>query len=399
MTKETPESLRGREPGDSERADRVMVEDARGQRPFMRGIMVHSLMARGIEFNQALAAADGVRDRIRGCAAVPRKELTKIIEEILGEEALGDDQPPLPTPLEVRVEGEGGSWESFSKGALSQSLLAAALDPNDAFDVAREIELQLLQRGHKTVRRDELRHLAFETLQQRFGPRTATRYRVWRHFETPERPVIILLGGATGSGKTSLALEVALRLGISRVLSTDSIRQVMRIMLSPELMPEIHASSFDSYRHLNINPTGEGPVVGGFMAQATAVSVGVRGIIDRAIEENTSLVLDGVSLVPGLIDLESYADRAHVIYLVVARLDDSAFREHFESRGNAHGYRSANRYVDNLGAILKIQDHILELADQENVPIVDNVNLDGSVLLIIRHVVETLRKQGDFDEL
>jgi hypothetical protein len=31
------------------------------------------------------------------------------------------------------------------------------------------------------------------------------------------------------------------------------------------------------------------------------------------------------------------------------------------------------------------------------VPIVDNVSFDRSVLLIIRHVTETLRKRGDFD--
>ena len=56
-----------------------------------------------------------------------------------------------------------------------------------------------------------------------------------------------------------------------------------------------------------------------------------------------------------------------------------------------------HRYLENLDAILKIQDHFLELADRYNVPIVDNAAFDRSVLLIIRHVTETLRKRGDFD--
>ena len=56
------------------------------------------------------------------------------------------------------------------------------------------------------------------------------RFMVWRQHQDPDKPVIVVLGGTTGAGKTSIALEVALRLGIRRVLSTDAIRQVMRIM-------------------------------------------------------------------------------------------------------------------------------------------------------------------------
>ncbi len=51
----------------------------------------------------------------------------------------------------------------------------------------------------------------------------------------------------------------------------------------------------------------------------------------------------------------------------------------------------------NLDAILKIQDEFLDLADRFDVPIVDNVTIDGSVLLIIRHVIETLRRHGQVE--
>jgi 2-phosphoglycerate kinase len=56
-----------------------------------------------------------------------------------------------------------------------------------------------------------------------------------------------------------------------------------------------------------------------------------------------------------------------------------------------------HRYIENLEGILRIQDHLLELADRHGVPIVDNVSFDRSVLSIIRHVAETLRKKGPFD--
>ncbi len=377
-------------------ADRLMVEDAGRRRPFMRGIMVHSLLARGVEFDAAYRTANAIRDRLRGRDVVPKDEIRKAVRELLGNEPFQEDHR-LPLPENILVTGVG-SDRPFSKGILSQSLLAAALDPNEAFDVAREIERELVGRGKREVDRSDLRRLTYETLARQIGTKTADRYGVWRRFQDPERPVILLLGGATGVGKTSLALEVAHRLGIGRVLSTDSIRQIMRIMLSKDLVPAIHASSYDANQRLPPESLGDDPVIEGFRQQSTTVSVGVRAFMERAVAENASLVLDGVSLLPGLIDLDAWREVADVVFLVVATFDEDAFHARFASRSKDARLRPPHRYLENLDAILRIQDHILELADRYDVPIVDNVSFDRSVLFIIRHVVEGLRKRGGVDE-
>jgi 2-phosphoglycerate kinase len=366
-----------------------VVEESGVARPYMRGIMVHSLMARGVTFDEAYTTAAAVSERIRGRGSVPRSELSKIVTEIVGPEH--EHQPPIPIPITLRVSS-GSRSTPFSKGTLAQSLLAASVEPDDAFDVAREIELELIRGRREEISHSELRQFAYDKLLARFGERAAGRYLVWREYEDPEKPVIILLGGTTGVGKTTLALEVARRLGISRVLSTDSIRQVMRIMLSSELMPTLHASSFNAYERLPVEVEDGDPVIDGFLAQTSTVSVGVRATLDRAIEENMSLVLDGVSLVPGLIDLDEYAEHAHVFNLLVARLDEDAFSSHFEARAEREKRRRAVRYIDHMPEILRVQEHLLDLADRLDVPIVDNITLEGSVLLVIRHVVETLRK-------
>jgi 2-phosphoglycerate kinase len=384
--------------GELERAvdeARVVVEDGPSRRPFMRGIMVHSLLARGVDFETALKTAEAVRDRLRDRGHVQRVELADLVQEVLGDDVVFEHQPPLPAlPGRIVVTRQGRSGVPFSKGTLSQSLLAAAIDPNDAFTVAEQIQESLLLNGVRTIERRELREMAFDALLDRFGQQTAERYLIWRRHQEPEKPIILLLGGTTGTGKTTLALEVAQRLGISRVVSTDSIRQILRITLTRELVPALHASSFEA----GLNPVqvgGESSVLAGFRAQASVVSVGVRAMIDRAIEENTSLILDGVSLVPGMIDWGAYKDRAHVIFLVVARLDEEAFRSHFINREERQKRRSAQRYVDHLDAILQIQEEFLELADRFDVPIVDNVTVEGSVLLIIRHLIERLRRQEE----
>ena len=369
---------------------RTLVVVGESRRPYMRGIMVHSLMARGVSFEDALETAEHVRERIKGRLEVKREELAKLVEEVLGS-AL-QHQPPIPLPPMLSVLERGGRQVPFSKGTLAQSLLASSIEPSDAWDVAARIEQSLRLAGQTEVERSELRRSANAELLERFGRRTAERYLVWRDYQEPEKPVIVLLGGTAGVGKTTIALEVARRLGISRVLSTDSIRQVMRIMLSPELMPALHTSSFEAHRELPGIAGDEDAVIDGFLAQTTAVAVGVRAIIDRALEENASLVLDGVALVPGLIDLAHYDGRAHVFFQVVARFDPAGMQAQFLSRAEREKNREAKRYVDELDAILEIQDYVLEQADREDVPIIENASLEGSVLLVIRHVVERLRK-------
>jgi 2-phosphoglycerate kinase len=374
----------------------TQVEDAFGRRPFMRGIMVHSLMARGISFEDAFGAANRIRDKIRGRPLVRREELAQLVDDEVGAGRTLEDLP-VPMPRTIHVV-EAGHRSPFSKGVLAQSLLAAAIAPDQAFEVARELESELLRRRASQVDRDALRALVAETLVRTMGERVAGRYRIWRAFQESERPMILLLAGAAGVGKTALAQEVAYRLGIPRVTSTDSIRQVMRIMLSPELAPAIHASSYDAWQVVPGLAEAPDPVIAGFRTQATTVSVGVRAMVERSIAENTHMIIDGVSILPGLFDPEPYATDAHVIFLAVATLDPAAYKSRFEARARRAARRSPHRYLENLDAILRIQDHILELAEEHGVPIVDNASFDDSVLSILRHVTETLGKQGGFGE-
>ncbi len=374
---------------------RLWVEDYGVRRPFMRGILIHSLIARGVSFEEASRAANIVRDRLR-----PKQVVNKaaIVSELLGllDPSLFEGEQLAPQAPEILVRGSGRD-RPFSKGLLSQSLLAAALDPDDAFEIAREIERELLVKQATEIDRGELRRLTHEMVERRSGAAAADRYLVWRHYEDASRPVILLLGGAAGVGKTSIALEVAHRLGIGRVLSTDSIRQIMRLMLSPDLAPALHGSSFDAYSHFPPGALGEDPLLESFRAQTATVSVGVRASIERAIEENASTIIDGVALFPGAIDLAPYAEHADIVFLVVATLERETYAARFTRREKDESQRPAHQYLEHLDAILQIQDQFLDAAEREGIPIVVNDGFDQAVMLVIRHLTESLAKRPGFD--
>jgi 2-phosphoglycerate kinase len=62
--------------------------------------------------------------------------------------------------------------------------------------------------------------------------------------------VIILLGGTSGTGKSTLASLLASRLGISTVLSTDTIRHIMRNFLNKSSHGILFASTFEARKEV-----------------------------------------------------------------------------------------------------------------------------------------------------
>ncbi len=299
-------------------------------------------------------------------------------------------EAPLPPLAEMRIDvvGKDGRWP-FNQGRLLQSLYPTGLEPDEVLEAVVEIERILRQRHEREVTRDLLRALVHEVLERRNGAEYARRYRVWRAFQNQDaKPLILLLGGTSGVGKSSLAIEVARRLSIARVLSTDAIRDVMRVMISDDLVPTLHVSSFEAHTKLvTAVAPGLDPIVEGFLDQARTVAVGVRAVIERAIIEGTNTVIDGVSLAPGLYDLAGWQDRAHVILLLAADQDPESLRAHIVARAHGRGARASERYLRSFEEILRIQDALLDRAKAFGVEIIDVHDLEGAVRHVVSHVV------------
>ena len=118
--------------------------------------------------------------------------------------------------------------------------MALGVAADRAYALARRVGDDLASRGKEVVDLERLHGLAVETLGEVEGTEAVRQLRRYQELRELDLPIIILVGGATGTGKSTVATEIAYRLGITRVTSTDFVRQTMRAFFSHEFMPSIH---------------------------------------------------------------------------------------------------------------------------------------------------------------
>jgi len=279
-----------------------------------------------------------------------------------------------------------GSAESpYSKGLMARALTAVGLREDEAYELARRTESDLAQRGEVSVDLDRLHDIASDYLGAERGPRAVRQLRRFRDLQELDLPVILLVGGGTGTGKSTVATEVAYRLGITRVTSTDFVRQTMRAFFAKEFMPSIHYSSFEAAAGLREPEQAEDPVIAGFLEQTRNVMVGVRASIERALEEGWSMVLEGVHLVPGMLPR---VEGALVVQCVLAIDDEEEHSTHFMVRdAGLDGLRPHSKYLDRLDDIRRVQDHIVRRAKRHNVPVIANNDIRQAIDSVLELVL------------
>jgi 2-phosphoglycerate kinase len=289
----------------------------------------------------------------------------------------------MPLPL----GGEHGL--PYSRGLMARALMAVGVAPDRAYSLARRVGDDIAARGSDIVELDRLECLAVEKLGEVEGREALRQLRRYQELRELDLPLVILIGGATGTGKSTVATEIAYRLGITRVTSTDFIRQTMRAFFSHEFMPAIHYSSFEASLAL---PEADDPLVAGFLEQSRQVLVGARASLERALQEGWSMVLEGVHLVPGL--LPAIADEALVSACVLRISDETAHAQHFFTR-DAGTARPMTKYLDRFDEIRRLQRFIVDRAERESVAVIENESAERATRSVAELVLSAAERSRE----
>lgn len=168
---------------------------------------------------------------------------------------------------------------------------------------------------------------------------------------TGRPPILVLIAGATGVGKSTTAVKIANEHSFARLLSTDAIREIMRVQNTNEN----HALNRSSFSR------GEaGDAVLDWQDTCKAVEAGILATIERARREGIDLILEGVHLEPSSRLLRSWRDSGGIAVGIVMHVDDEEQHASFLKQRETHSFRNAERYISALPRIRAIQDSLKE---------------------------------------
>jgi 2-phosphoglycerate kinase len=380
----------------------LMVIDVEEQTrvPFLRGILTRSLQNAGLTFDESYGLANDLRDELGDAEEITNAELRKRVRARLkpwGPDVVRRYDAVLGVVESLRVRTRDGESAPYSRGRQRADLISGGLAPDEAFDIVSEVFRTLKERGEREIEGDRLADLARETIERDLGAKPARRYAVWRRYRASDKPLIVLVGGTVGTGKSTISTELAHRLGIVRIQSTDMLREVMRALVPQSLLPVLFESTYTAWRALPAAEHHEEPteamLADGYLGQAEPVSLAYEAVVHRALQERVSIILEGVHVHPAWLSRIPEETDAIVVPVMLAVLSRKQLKKRLKGRGRHAPDRRAERYLANFETIWQLQSFLLSEADGAGVPIIFNEDQDATVQHAMTAVLRVLAKR------
>ena len=126
----------------------------------------------------------------------------------------------------------------------------------------------------------------------------------------------------------------------------------------------------------------------GFKDQVGTVSVGVEAVIERALTEGISIIIEGVHIVPGFIR-KDLMEKDNVLMFTLTLDDEETHKNRLYSRcRDGWSHRPLQKYLDNFDSIRKIQKYFIDQSIKEGVPNIDNIDRATTIDFIINSIAE-----------
>lgn len=366
--------------------------------PFLRGILTRSLQDAGLRFDEAYELASSIRQDLGEVEHITTDQLRDRVLQVLhkqyGAQVVKRYQTPNHPVVPILVRDPDGQVAPFSRAKHQRCLQFCGLPNEKAAALTDKIYRHLLEKGVGEIDSQHLGHLTYRILHQEQGAEVAERYLMWTHFRHSGRPLILLIGGTSGCGKSTIATDLANRLEIVRTQSTDMLREVMRMMIPQRLLPVLHVSSFSAWQTLPEPAHAADPdalLADGFRTQAELLSVPCEAVIQRSLRERVSLILEGVHVQPALLDRIPDGTEAVVVPIMLAVLKPEALRLRIRGRGTHAPQRRSERYLENFDGIWRLQSYLLSEADRAGMTIIPNDDKEKVVSQVIRLIINQLK--------
>ncbi|XP_028791969.1 P-loop NTPase domain-containing protein LPA1 homolog 1-like [Neltuma alba] len=379
-----------------------------------------------------------------GCKARHAFKISKRVFELTRSESF----PDTLLPEGILTSGIGAAEENFEIEGGHYAGAKADVQNNSFSGKANRIKSALYElykrRTTAVVRRETFLDIVCAALAEYkyVGPNQRSDLVLACRIRERKESVTILLCGTSGCGKSTLSALLGSRLGITTVVSTDSIRHMMRSFVSEKENPLLWASTYHAGECLDpiavaeakarrkakklagvshSVPKGEvtegdnpkksdgltldvGPTntellnpkqmaIEGFKAQSEMVIDSLDRLITAWEERKESVVVEGVHLSLNFV-MGLMKKHPSIIPFMIYITNEDKHLERFAVRAKYMTLDPArNKYVKYIRNIRTIQDYLCKRADKHLVPKINNTNVDKSVAAIHATVFSCLRRR------
>ena len=140
-------------------------------------------------------------------------------------------------------------------------------------------------------------------------------------------------------------------------------------------------------------------VSAGFDEHAASVIPGLEKVIQRAITDFDDIIIEGVHLVPGLINTDQFKDYANIYFFVLSS-DEESHKERFVKR--AIQIHRGGKQLDFFRENRIIHNHLVQQAKIHDVNVINTESIDKTldkILSIINKSCTTVNLINSVDEL
>lgn len=325
-------------------------------------------------------------DLASGGVAPFSAEQQRLVETLASQAAVAWERHALMLRNDVltgrlSVVDDAGGW-TLTKGGLARMLETCGVPPNLSANLALRVLGQLVAQRRDEIPVAELAQRVDAQLQSAADSLTRQRFRAWLALVRSRLPLVVLIGGVSGAGKSSIAAHCSLHLDIARTQSTDILREVLRDQLPADQAPALHCSSFES----SADPEA---CWRGFLAQAEHLAGAVDSIIRRSAVERSSTLIEGVHLLPAT-GLRHHAEAALIVPVMIAVTQAATLRERYRYREQQTPDRPGDRYLRHFDGIWALQKRLLQQAADCKVPVLVNVQQAATHLQLLQVIADAV---------
>lgn len=227
---------------------------------------------------------------------------------------------------------------------------------------------------------------------------TLSKYEILKGESNNIPSIVVVLEGASATGKSIVGLEVVNNLVATRFISSDTVRQVLRSTMSKEDYPELYCHTYQAYHHRQAGNEDLDPVIRGYLAQCDIITPQIIGMTKRIISEGVTGVVEGVHILPGMLQKISPG-----VIEILIHPNDETHRAMFTSKHTATKLRTVTMDIETreseYASTRMIQNYLLILAQEAKVPIVEMNDFEEAIISVSKLVVESVRRLvSDFEE-